>query len=104
MSTRSPQPFNFCLPERKEHSDGLKSSRYHRRRWQEFTARDLEIPERQIERLHRSVPPGPVSALGSGGCLGCRRELELANGRRVVSRGGGSAVRVDDVPVRATWD
>src|SRR6266436_3217075 len=71
---------------------GLKFSRYHRRWWQEFTAR-------HAERLFRPVPPGAVSFLGSSRCARCCPELELANGRRVTSHRGSAAVRIDDVPV-----
>jgi len=46
----------------------------------------------------------PVSSIGSSGCFGCCPELELAYGRRVISRRGSSAVRVDDVQMRATRD
>src|SRR5207244_1738716 len=102
MSIRSPQPFKSSAPKRKEHSDGLSSSRYHTWHWQEFTGRYVEVAGRSFEQLYRPLSPGAVPSLGGRRCLGCCRELELANGRRAVSRRRRPALRVDDVQVRAT--
>jgi hypothetical protein len=44
------------------------------------------------------------SLLGSSRCFRCCPELELANGRRVISRRGSPTVRVDDVQVHETRD
>src|SRR6266436_595417 len=89
----SATPSYWGAPKRKEHSYGLKSSRYHRRRQLEFTAG-------QIAGLFRPLPPGAVSLLGGSRCFGRCPELELADGRRVTSRRCSVAMRVDDVPVR----
>ena len=55
-------------------------------------------------RGYRSVPHSAISLLGSSRCFGCCPELELANGRRVISRRGSPTVRVDDVQVHETRD
>src|ERR1700730_3473355 len=96
-TSTSATPSYWCTAKRKEHSHGLKSSRYHRRRSHDLTVR-------HIERLFRPVPPGAVSFLGSSRCFRCCPELELADGRRVTSRRGSAAVRADDVRLHQTRD
>src|SRR4029077_21067217 len=73
------------------------SSRYRRQRWHEITAR-------HIERLFRPVPLGAISFLDSSRWLRCCPALELADGRRVTSRPGSAAVRIDDVQLHQTRD
>src|SRR5258708_35791944 len=81
QASTSATPSYWRAPKRKEHSHGLKASRYHPRRGREFTAR-------HIERLFCPVPPGAVSFFRSSRCFRCCPELELADGRRGTSHRG----------------